>query len=127
MIEERLREALEDMVWHFAYDGQKDGKFILWTGGLSALENAFDALGWSNPKYFEDNDSMDGVTCDVEACVGRVVAQGGMWRETGYWCLCAKHSKAYRDGKVQPKMKERAINREAKRDPITRCLPLDNK
>ena len=44
-----LREALEDMVWQFAYRGTYEGRENLHTGGLSALESAFDALGISDP------------------------------------------------------------------------------
>lgn len=108
----KYEEALEEMVWQFAYRSTKNKKPILWTRGLSALESAFEVLGWPDPKYLED---MDGVICDVEDCAGWVVAQGGMWRETGYWCLCEKHSTAYREGKPQPRMKQRAIDREARR------------
>lgn len=46
----RLRDALEDMVWQFAARGMKDGKGVLTHMGLSALEQAFDALGWDSPK-----------------------------------------------------------------------------
>jgi len=42
---DELREALIDMVWQFAYTGSKGYH----TGGLSALEGAFDALGLSDP------------------------------------------------------------------------------
>ena len=38
-----LREALEGMVWQFGYRGVKSGRPIIWTGGLSALEEAFEA------------------------------------------------------------------------------------
>ena len=114
------KEALEGMVWQFAYDTVIDGKPALTTGGLSALESAFDALGWSDPHIYPD---YDGVVCDVEGCAGRVAAQGGMWADTGYWCLCPKHSDASRKGKPQPQMKLRALDREARRNPETGCLP----
>ena len=116
----RYKEALESMVWQFAHRDTKDNKSIMWTGGLSALEEAFEALGWDDPKYFED---MDGVICDVEGCAEWVEAQGGMWRETGYWCLCRDHSRSYREGKPQPKMKQRAIDRETSRGEDG-CLPI---
>ena len=117
------KEALEGMVWQFAYRSvNKDNKSILWTGGTSALEYAFIALSWQDPHIVED---FDGGICDVEGCAGWVVAQGGMWVETGYWCLCDKHSGASRRGQVQPKMKARAIKREASRDE-NGCLPVKN-
>jgi len=46
---DELREALADMVNQFAYETQTDGGGALYTGGLSALENAFCALGLSDP------------------------------------------------------------------------------
>ena len=46
---DKLREALADMVWQFAYRGTYEGRENLHTGGLSALESAFDALGLSDP------------------------------------------------------------------------------
>ena len=113
------KQALEEMVWQFAYRGvNSSNQSILWTGGLSALEQAFVSLGWDNPKIIEDT---DGVICDVEGCAGWVEAQGGMWKETGYWCLCSRHSADL--GKPQPKMKQRAMDREASRDGDG-CLPL---
>ena len=118
--EMNLKEALEEMVWQFAYRGVKGKKSILHTGGLSALESAFEALGWPDPKPIDD---FDGGICDVKGCLEWVVAQGGIWRETGYWCLCAKHSNGSREGKPQPEMKSRAIKREASRD-INGILPL---
>ena len=118
----KYKDALKDMVWQFAYRGTKGGKSIMWTGGLSALRGAFEALGWDDPKYFED---MDGVICDVEGCPGWVVAQGGIWADIGYWCVCSRHSQVYRQGKPQPKMKTRAIKREASRGEDGR-LPILN-
>lgn len=44
-----LRDVIEDMVYQFGYSGVKDGQPTLGSGGLSALDGAFDALGWSNP------------------------------------------------------------------------------
>lgn len=54
--------------------------------------------------------------CDVEGCKNEVSSQGCSWRETGYWCICYKHSAAARFGEPQPKMKQSAIEREASRD-----------
>lgn len=46
---DRLRDVLADMVSQFAYQtGDRRG---VSTGGLSALEDAFDALGWKDPHY----------------------------------------------------------------------------
>ncbi len=108
----RYKDALEEMVWQFAYRGVKNGKSVMHTGGLSALESAFETLGWSDPKEVDD---MDGCICDVEGCAEWISCQGGAWSETGYWCLCSDHYHSARE-KAQPKMKERAIKREASRD-----------
>lgn len=113
---DHTREALESMVWQFGYHGTKDDNPTIWTGGLSALEEAFDALGWDDPHILEDN---DGVSCDVEGCYGEICASGTAWRDTGYWQCCMEHSSMARDGKVQPSMKPRAIQRESTRDKIT--------
>ena len=51
---DELREALIDMVWQFAYEGTKNRKGVMYTGGLSALEDAFVALGLSDPITVED-------------------------------------------------------------------------
>lgn len=47
----RLTDALRDMCYQFAYDGNKDGKSMISAGGLSPLENAFEALGWDDPHF----------------------------------------------------------------------------
>ena len=51
---DELKEALIDMVSQFAYRGTYEGRENLHTGGLSALESAFDALGLSDPITVED-------------------------------------------------------------------------
>lgn len=109
-----MKEALEDMVWQFAYHGQNEGKPFLYTGGLSALESAFSVLGWDDPHYIEDT---NGSCCDVEGCGGQIVCGGSHWRESGYWCICARHSEMARSGHhASPQMKERAMLREKGRD-----------
>ena len=46
-----LHEVLEDMVWQFGYRGVKNKRPVIHTGGLSALEAAFEVLGWEDPHY----------------------------------------------------------------------------
>ena len=46
---DELREALVEMIWQFGYRGTYEGRGNLHSGGLSALESAFDALGISDP------------------------------------------------------------------------------
>ena len=108
--------ALEHMTWQFAHRGVKGGKSVLHTGGLSALEEAFHVLGWEDPHYVEDT---DGVICDVEGCAEFTTNQGCNWKDQGYWCLCSEHGF---EKTPMPKMKQRAINRESRRNPVTRTL-----
>jgi hypothetical protein len=71
-----LREALEDMCHQFAYDG--DGP-VLYTGGLSALEGAFTALGWDDPHL------IPAAQCDEPGCTRRVTCgwpSGAGYRQT---------------------------------------------
>jgi hypothetical protein len=65
---DQLIAALEGMVWQFAYPGVKSGKPVLGTGGLSALEEAFRALGWSDP-YFLDEVETEATRCEVANCL----------------------------------------------------------
>lgn len=113
----KYKEALESMVWQFAHRGVKGGTSILYTGGLSALESAFEALGWEDPHVVEDCDLL---ICDVEGCAEFVTNQGVNWADKGYWCLCHNHGFSK---EPFPKMKQRAIDREASRDEDG-CLPL---
>ena len=46
---DELKEALIEMMWQFAYRGTYEGRENLHTGGLLALEDAFSALGISDP------------------------------------------------------------------------------
>ena len=115
----KLRDALTNMVWQFGYRGVKNRKPIIHTGGLSALEEAFEALGWEDPHYLPD---AEGYCCEVEGCVEPDVS-GSHWGSL-YLRLCRNHSHEAFVGKGLPKIKQWALNREAKRDPITKCLPL---
>ena len=46
---DELKEALAEMIWQFGYRSTYEGRESLHTGGLSALESAFGALGLSDP------------------------------------------------------------------------------
>lgn len=48
----RSEVVIEGLVWQFAYSNP-DGS--IHHGGLSALEDAFEALGWESP-YMEKDD-----------------------------------------------------------------------
>lgn len=103
------KEALECMVWQFGYRGVVDGKPTIWSGGLSALKEAFDALGWDNPHFIPE----EGNTCEVVGCLEELSAQthwDGM-----YVCICSRHYIDSYSQKPRPLMKEWAYEREATR------------
>lgn len=70
-----LRDALESMAWQFAYRSRalRDGRRLLTTGGLSALEEAFAALGWPDP--YEPPESQGCEVCGDWA----TGTSGGRW------------------------------------------------
>ena len=47
-------EVIEYMVFQFGYRGVKNGKPVIHTGGLSALELAFEVLDWEDPHYLPE-------------------------------------------------------------------------
>lgn len=83
---EELREALEDMVWQFAYrfDGAAKRPPSLGTGGLSALEHAFGVLDWPDPKKCPDS------SCDIQGCQ-KWPGSGNPLPNGDYWSLCTDH------------------------------------
>lgn len=77
----RERDALEGMARQFAYHNDSGQ---IHTGGLSALEEAFEVLGWPDP--MDDTAS----TCDEPGC-GREATCG--WPSTPrYRWTCYEHS-----------------------------------
>ena len=58
------KNALEDMVWQFAYKSNGKGRrpASLFTGGLSALEHAFGVLGYKDPQPAPEGE------CIVKGC-----------------------------------------------------------
>ncbi len=114
-----IKEALESMVWQFGYRGVKNKKPVIHTGGLSALEEAFEALGWDDPHYLPE----EGYTCEVVGCMEPDSA-GVHWGDDKlYLRLCHEHCHQSYSGVPMPPIKLWALDREAKRDPITGCLP----
>jgi len=119
----KYKEALEEMVWQFGDRGVKNGKPIIWTGGLSALQSAFDALSWEDPHYLPD---AEGYCCEVEGCLEADTC-GTLWGDSKlYLRLCLEHSKQSYLGMPMPKIKQWALDREARRDPITGILKADS-
>lgn len=90
MEESRIKEALEDMVYQFAYDSVKDGVPVLHSGGLSALEYAFEALGWSDPYPIPEQ------KCQIEGCSYRATC--GIPTNNGYKRVCGEHYEEVKDG-----------------------------
>jgi hypothetical protein len=78
---ERLRSALEDMVNQFASYWGGGG---ITTGGLSALEEAFEVLGYSDPN------PAPWRGCDEPGC--REEGSSGWPSPTGYRRTCHEHS-----------------------------------
>lgn len=75
------RDALESMVRQFAY--WSDGVGGYWTGGLSALEEAFDVLGWDDPHPQPD------ARCDEPQCMAQRTC--GIPTPAGYRSVCGEH------------------------------------
>ena len=82
----KYKDALIDMVWQFAFRGAKNQKLILHTGGLSALEGAFNVLNWSDP-YFVP--MTKGRKCDYPKCFEWATC--GTPTPDGYKHFCGKH------------------------------------
>ena len=78
-----LQAALIGMVEQFAFWSEVDGG-CFWTGGMSALEDAFDALGWPG-----DLHPAAQLACDVDGCSHRVSC--GWPSPDGYRRTCGQH------------------------------------
>ena len=111
-----MKEALEDMVMQFGYRGVANKRPMITTGGLSALESAFEALGWDDPHYLKE----EGNTCEIVGCMEESVS-GLRWGKY-YLRLCSKHSSMAFKKKRRPPVKKYAIERELKRDKKTGYL-----
>jgi hypothetical protein len=85
--EDELRQALEDMVWQFAYRANDNTRKWLWTGGLSALEHAFATLGWDDPHYVVEGG------CQIPGCAAWDVC--GANTPDGYKNMCGEHGRKY--------------------------------
>lgn len=85
-------DALLDMLNQFAYRTVLDGQPAQCTGGLSALEGAFDVLGWDDPHIIEDP-----VWCDADVmprCPQQISA--GVPTDDGYKHFCSEHYRLWR-------------------------------
>ncbi len=77
----KYKEALEDMVNQFAFS--LDDPPRLTTGGLSALEHAFQVLGYPDPKEVPEQRCQHG-NCNKTATCGTPTKKG-------YKRVCGKH------------------------------------
>ena len=80
-----LQDALESMVCQFAYWSEGVGGYT--TGGLSALEEAFEVLGWEDPHpapeaRCDEPGCMKQRTCGTPKIQGMGTAEGGEYRWT---------------------------------------------
>ena len=105
------------MVYQFGFRGVREGKPMIWAGGLSALEEAFEALGWANPHYLPE----EGFTCEVAGCMKEDTC-GTPWGDL-YLRLCSEHFQDSRKGQLRPAIKAYALAREVTRDKETGRLP----
>ena len=80
----KLKESLENMCCQFAFWSESKGG--QWTGGISALEEAFNVLGWEDPHVDESTQ------CNEPGC--RKEATYGTPTKNGYKRLCYEHFEA---------------------------------
>lgn len=86
-----LKDALEDMVNQFSYEGRPvKGVSSITAGGLSALEGAFDELGYSDPQ------PMPHKQCNWAGCTEHSTC--GVPSSKGYKHVCGKHSDKMHEG-----------------------------
>ena len=109
---ERFRRNLKDY---------QSGKYNETQVRLEFIDPFFEALGWDDPHYLPD---AEGYCCEIEGCV-EPDTSGTRWGGL-YLRLCREHSKDSFDGKPCPKVKQWAIDREAKRDKVTGYLPFSS-
>ena len=89
---EGLKDALEGMVTQFAYWSDSAGGYH--TGGLSALEQAFDVLGWDDPHPAPE------AQCDEPGCTKQIEA--GWPSPDGYRRTCSEHYHAAQNASQGP-------------------------
>jgi hypothetical protein len=78
--------TIEDLVRQFADQTVVDGVLCYTTGGLSALEDAFAVLGWSDPYPAPE------MVCDHPGCCQWATC--GTPTPDGYKQLCSDHYQA---------------------------------
>lgn len=118
LIADGIKEIIKQLIFQFGYRGVKKNKPVIHTAGLSALEEAFEVLGWEDPHYLPEQ----GFTCEVKGCMNEDTV-GMHWGNSKlYLRLCSEHHMQAFRNKPIPEIKQYALDREAKRDPITGIL-----
>ena len=83
MNKNELKEVIESLLYQFAYYSKSCGGSLT-TGGLSALEEGFEALDWDDPHLCQNR------TCQIKDCVDE--AKGGVNLKSGKYALvCHTH------------------------------------
>ena len=77
------REALESMVRQFAHWNDAVGGYT--TGGFSALEDAFEVIGWDDPHPAPEARCYK---CKRQSTIGTPTAEGYRWS-------CSDHAPAW--------------------------------
>ena len=95
------REIIEDLLYQFAYD---DSHGSIGTGGLSALEAAFDYVGWEDPHPLDKELLCNDAGCDRRATCGTPT-------DFGYKRLCYEHYAAISVMEVSRNMSNKPANK----------------
>ena len=83
--------------------------------GKTLLKSEMDEIISVVDKVNENLIELWRVKCDVVGCNETASTQGMYFKESGYWCLCSKHSQQGRESSSIPQMKQEAIGREKSR------------
>lgn len=102
------REELQGLVWQFGHRTVFDGRLAITPGGLSALESAFEALGWDEQHFVGDEHA-----CEIDGCQ-RWPVMGSKW-DGLYMALCSEHGSMMTNGSAIPPVRQAAIDRAATR------------
>ena len=123
-----LHEVIMGLIWQFGYRTVVKGKPAISSGCLSDMERAFQIVGWDDP-HFLTEEEQDGAVCEIKGCNNPATC-GMSWpgditgKNLGpYLRICSNHAAMERQGEPCPPIKQRALDREATRDPVTRRLP----
>ena len=80
---DEAREIIEDLVLQFGYRSARNRQTVIGTAGLSALEWAFQFLGWKDPH------PIPWAGCQAKGCYQPATC--GTPTPDGYKSLCGNH------------------------------------